>query len=269
MSDPVALYLAQIGEINVPTHDEQVRLAQRVEAGDEQARQEMVRANLRLVVHWAKRYQGSGMDLLDLVQEGTFGLMRAVDKFDWRRGNRFSTYASWWIRQALQRGVQKGSRPIYVPDAAGDRERQVRVAEEELAGRGAMPVTDEEVAAETGLPVEEVRQAREVPRVVASLDQPVGEDDTVLCELVAVDQSPPADEAAGDAVARDELLGAVGRLPPLEGAVVRARFGLHDGTASSIAATARQLRVSERKVRELEARALATLAEAEALADAA
>ncbi|MDP8992567.1 MAG: hypothetical protein M3N31_05890 [Actinomycetota bacterium] len=165
--------------------------------------------------------------------------------------------------------MQKGSRPIYVPDAAGDRERQVRVAEEELAGRGATPVTDEEVAAETGLPVEQVRQAREVPRVVASLDQPVGEDDTVLGELVAVDPSPPADEAAGDAVARDDLLGAVGRLPPLEGAVVRARFGLDDGTASSIAATARRLRVSERRVRELEARALAALARAGPFADAA
>ncbi len=268
MPDLVALYLAQIGELDVPSHDQQLCLARRIEAGDERARQEMVLANLRLVVHWAKRYQGTGMDLLDLIQEGTFGLMRAVEKFEWRRGYRFSTYASWWIRQALQRGVQRGSRAIYLPDEAGDRERRVRVAEEALAERAA-PVSDEELAAEAGLSVEQVRQAREVARVVASLDQPVGDDDAALGELIAAEESPLPEETVVEAVAREELHRAVDRLPPLEGAVVRARFGLDDGAASSIAATARRLRMSERKVRELEARALATLAGADALANAA
>ncbi len=253
----------------MPSHEEQLDLARRIEAGDEEARQAMMSANLRLVVYWAKRYQGTGMDLLDLVQEGTFGLMRAIDKFDWRRGYRFSTYASWWIRQALQRGVQRGARVIYVPDEAGDRERRVKTAEEELGDLGATRVTDEELADEVGLSVEQVRQARDVARVVASLDQPVGDDDAVLGELVAVDPTPPAEDVAVEAVARHELHQAVDRLPTLERAVVRARFGLDDGSASSIAATARRLRVSERTVRDLEARALASLADADALRDAA
>jgi RNA polymerase primary sigma factor len=260
--DLVGLYLAEIGEIEVPSADRQVELARRIEAGDDAARQEMLLANLRLVVHWAKRYQGSGIDLLDLVQEGTFGLMRAVEKFEWRRGIRFSTYASFWIRQALQRGVARASRAIYVPGEIGDRERQVGAADEKLTEREGRPATDEELAAEVGLSVEQVRRARDIARVVASLDQPVGEDDAILGDFVGAASVPSAEEAALDEVSREELHRAVDGLPPLERDVVRTRFGLDDGAPANVAATARRLGVSERRVRRLEASALASLAEA-------
>jgi RNA polymerase primary sigma factor len=267
--DLVGLYLAEIGELEVPSPERQVELARRIEAGDDDARREMVVANLRLVVHWAKRYQGSGMDLLDLVQEGTFGLMRAVDKFEWRRGIRFSTYASFWIRQALQRGVARASRAIYVPNDIGDRERQVSLAEEKLTEQMGRPVTDEELAAEVGLSVEQVHRARDIARVVASLDQPVGDDDALLGDFVAAEQTPSAEEAALDEVSRAELHRAVDELPPLERDVLRTRFGLDDGMASNVAATARRLGVSERRVRRLEASALASLAAAESISSAA
>jgi RNA polymerase primary sigma factor len=267
--DLVGLYLAEIGELEVPSPERQVELARRIEAGDDDARREMVVANLRLVVHWAKRYQGSGMDLLDLVQEGTFGLMRAVDKFEWRRGIRFSTYASFWIRQALQRGVARASRAIYVPNDIGDRERQVSLAEEKLTEQRGRPVTDEELAAEVGLSVEQVHRARDIARVVASLDQPVGDDDALLGDFVAAEQTPSAEEAALDEVSRAELHRAVDELPPLERDVLRTRFGLDDGMASNVAATARRLGVSERRVRRLEASALASLAAAESISSAA
>ena len=268
-ADLVGLYLAEIGELEVPSADRQVELARRIEAGDDDARHEMLVANLRLVVHWAKRYQGSGMDLLDLIQEGTFGLMRAVEKFEWRRGIRFSTYASFWIRQALQRGVARASRSIYVPGDIGDRERKVSVADEKLTEQAGRAATDEEVAAEVGLSPEQVRRARDIARVVASLDQPVGEDDAVLGDFLGSDAAPSAEDAALDEVTRQELHRAIDGLPPLERDVVRARFGLDDGVASNVAATARRLGVSERRVRRLEASALASLAATESISSAA
>jgi RNA polymerase primary sigma factor len=262
------MYLAEIGAIGVPDADRQTELARRIEAGDEGARQEMILANLRLVVHWAKRYQGSGIDLLDLVQEGTFGLMRAVDKFDWRRGIRFSTYASFWIRQALQRGVHRAD-AIHVPEEIGDRERRVRVAEARFAEREGRPAADEEIADEVGLSAEQVRRVRDLARVVASLDQPIGEDDAVLADLVAADTAPSAEEMVVDAISRDDVHEAVDQLPPPERAVVRARFGLDDGAPATVAATARRLHMSERRVRRLEASALAALGSAERLTTAA
>ena len=160
----------------MPDHEQQVALAKRVAAGDEEARQQMVAANLRLVVHWARRYQDRGVDMADLVQEGTFGLLRAVEKFDWERGFRFSTYATWWIRQALQRAVQQHGRTIRIPLEVGERLQRLDAVTAELAGQLGRPPTDEELTEATGMTADERASLEGVARVAASLDQPAAAD---------------------------------------------------------------------------------------------
>jgi len=268
--DLLGRYLEEIAAVPLPTADEQRRLAQRVAEGDERAKAEMVRANLRLVVHWAKRYQGTGMDLLDLIQDGTLGLIRAVETFDWTRRYQFSTYASWWIRHALQRGVQREARPIYVPSVPADRARRLdRLAAEMEEGLG-RPPTAHELAADSGDSLEHVLDAVTLPRVTASLDQPVAAgQDTSLGDLAAVSDA----ESIEDVVADDDLTGrlrvAVDRLPEKERAVVALRFGLGGQPPMSVSATGRQLHMAARRVRDLEAHALAELADDQHLQPAA
>jgi RNA polymerase primary sigma factor len=232
--DLMRLYLDDIGRHPLPTTDEQTELAKRVEAGDPIAREEMIAANLRLVVHWARRYQGRGVDLTDLVQEGTFGLIRAVEKFEWRRGFKFSTYATWWIRQALQRAVQLKGRAIRLPEDA---------------------VAAEAAAEREGEPIE-----HHLPRVVASLDQPVAADATAtLGDLVAGTNNDAEDDIT-NALALAELGAAIDRLGELEQAVVRMRFGLTGEPPASLETTARTLGIGVRRVRTIEAAALRFLA---------
>ncbi len=229
--DLMRLFLDDLGKYPLLSADAQVELAKRVEQGDEQARQQMIGSNLRLVVHWARRYQGRGVDLVDLVQEGTFGLMRAVEKFDWRKGFRFSTYATWWIRQSLQRAVQSKGRAIRLPEDA--------------------------LAAELEADPEHAR----LPRVVASLDQPLTSEATAtLGDVVAADEAP-FDEDVVHAISLDRLDNAVKRLPELEQSVVRLRFGLDGTPPASLESTARSLGIGVRRVRRIEASALAFLAE--------
>jgi RNA polymerase primary sigma factor len=191
-ADTLGLFLNEIGRYPLLTAAEEVALAQRIEAGDPVAKQRMITSNLRLVVSIAKRYRGTDLPLVDLIQEGILGLMRAVEKFDWRRGFKFSTYATFWIRQALQRGVRYRARAIRLPEDVVLRERQIDRAHEELVERLGRPATDDELAEATGLSLAQVRAVRDAARVVTSLDRPIGEDEeAVLGDLVPAEARAP------------------------------------------------------------------------------
>jgi len=185
-TDALQLFLNEVGRHPLLTALEEVELAKRIERGDKAAKDRMINSNLRLVVSIAKKYQGHGLSLLDLIQEGIIGLIRAVEKFDWRRGYKFSTYATWWIRQAVQRGVANKARTIRIPVHIVEREQKISRAERELWAKLEREPTDKEIAKATKLPQKQVREAREAARVVASLDKPVGEGkDTSFGDLVA------------------------------------------------------------------------------------
>src|SRR5207302_299791 len=194
-TDSLQLFLNEAGRYPLLTAAEEVELAKRIERGDPQAKDRMINSNLRLVVSIAKKYQGHGLSLLDLIQEGIIGLIRAVEKFDWRRGYKFSTYATWWIRQAVQRGVANKSRTIRIPVHIVEREQKIARAERDLIAQLERPPTDEEIAQKTKLAVKHVREVRNAARTVASLDKPVGDDSgTSFGDLIAQDDSDVAEE---------------------------------------------------------------------------
>jgi len=244
--DSVRYFLDDLDQYPLPDPDEQTELAKRVADGDDEARQAMIAANLRLVVHWARRYQDRGVDFGDLVQEGTFGLMRAVDKFDWQRGFRFSTYATWWIRQALQRAVQQHGSTIRVPMEVAEQAQRADRMTWELATELQRDPTPEEVAEASGVDNKALKTLQGVARVVASLDQPTGGD---------------TGSALGDLVAADRVRQAVESLDQLERDVVRLRFGLDGGSPASLQATASRLGIGVRRARQAETRALQHLAD--------
>jgi RNA polymerase primary sigma factor len=259
-TDALQLFLNEVGRYKLLTAEEEVELAKRIERGDQEAKDLMVNSNLRLVVSIAKKYQGHGLSLLDLIQEGIIGLIRAVEKFDWRRGYKFSTYATWWIRQAVQRGVANKAREIRIPVHIVDRERKIGRAERELHVKLGRAPTEAEIAKRAKLPLKQVREVREAARAVTSLDRPVGEEgDTSFGDLVAGQDVPP-EERLHVSLEQDVLRRAVASLPEREQEVVKLRYGLNGDTdPKSLEEIGRRLGLTRERVRQLEAEALARL----------
>jgi RNA polymerase primary sigma factor len=260
-TDALQLFLNEMGKYKLLTADEEVELAKRIERGDKEAKDLMINSNLRLVVSISKKYQGHGLSLLDLIQEGIIGLIRAVEKFDWRKGFKFSTYATWWIRQAVQRGVANKAREIRIPVHIVDRERKIARAERELTLKLGRPPDEKEVAKAAKLPLKQVREVREAARAVTSLDRPVGEEgETSFGELVAGDEPSP-EETLHVSLEQDILRRAVRGLPEREQEVLKLRYGLNgDSTPKSLEEIGRQLGLTRERVRQVEAEALERLA---------
>jgi RNA polymerase primary sigma factor len=272
-TDALQLFLNEVGRYQLLTAKEEVELAKRIERGDKEAKELMINSNLRLVVSIAKRYQGHGLSLLDLIQEGIIGLIRAVEKFDWRRGYKFSTYATWWIRQAVQRGVANKAREIRIPVHIVEREQKIARAERELTGKLGRVPTEQEVAKAAKLPLKQVREVRQAARAVTSLDRPiVGEGEGTLAELVAGEAAPPEEEVTVS-LAQDTLKRAISQLPDREREVVKLRYGLNgDLDPVSLEEIGRRLGLTRERVRQIETEALERLAvnrELEALREAA
>jgi RNA polymerase primary sigma factor len=264
-ADTTRLFLDEIGRYPLLNAAEEVELAKQIEEGDAEAKERMINSNLRLVVFMAKRYQGYDLPLLDLIQEGIFGLIRAVEKFDWRKGFKFSTYATWWIRQALQRAVQNKARTIRLPAHTLDRERLIMKVIEKLGDELGHDPTDEEIATAAKLSVQQVQEVRDAGRVVASLDETLGsESDTDLGSMVARAES--FEEELHVQLEHDALRVALERLPQLEREIVRMRYGLEGAGPASLSEIARTLHIAPRRVRTLEETALARLAESREIA---
>src|SRR5437016_5163994 len=259
-TDALQLFLNEAGRYKLLTAEEEVQLSKRIERGDKAAKDLMVNSNLRLVVSIAKKYQGHGLSLLDLIQEGIIGLIRAVEKFDWRRGYKFSTYATWWIRQAVQRGVANKSRTIRIPVHIVEREQKIGRATRELLLNLERDPTDEEVAKAAKLPLKQVREVRQAARAVASLDKPVGEEGgTGLGELIATPGQTPEEEVHVS-LQEETLHRALEELPSRERDILKLRYGLDgDPDPKSLDEIGRTLGLTRERVRQIESQALERL----------
>jgi RNA polymerase primary sigma factor len=259
-TDSLQLFINQAMRYPLLTAEEEVELAQRIERGDLAAKERLINSNLRLVIKFARRYQGHGLDLGDLVQEAMLGLIRAAEKFDWRRGYKFSTYAVLWIKQSIQRGLDNSGRAVRIPAHVAQRERTVNRVTAELSARLDRVPTDEEVAKEAKLPLDEVMATRDLTRVTASLDSPVGDGDgdTTLGELRA-ESAADLEEEVFEREQEQAVDAALARLPEKERRIIRARFGTGGRPAKTIRDAAREVGVTQEQARRLEARALELL----------
>jgi RNA polymerase primary sigma factor len=259
-TDALQLFLNEIRRYPLLTAEEEVDLSKRIEQGDLEAKERMINSNLRLVVSIAKKYQGQELSLLDLIQEGIFGLIRAAEKFDWRKGYKFSTYATFWIRQAIQRGLANKARTIRIPVHIGQRERKIVRAERDLSATLGREPTDDEIAAHAELPLEQVEEVRDAARTVTSLDRPVGEEgDTALGDLLE-GGTPPVDQEVEVSLSEQLLRRTIEDLPETERDVITLRFGLTGEDPQPLRETGRRLGLSAERVRQIESRALKRLA---------
>ena len=260
IDDPVRMYLKEIGKVPLLSADEEIDLAQKMEKGDSEAKKRLAEANLRLVVSIAKRYVGRGMLFLDLIQEGNLGLIKAVEKFDYRKGYKFSTYATWWIRQAITRAIADQARTIRIPVHMVETiNKLIRVSRQLLQELGKEP-QPEEIAKEMNMPVEKVREIMKISQEPVSLETPIGEEeDSHLGDFIPDDDAPAPSEAAAFTLLKEQLIDVLDTLTPREEKVLRLRFGLDDGRARTLEEVGKEFNVTRERIRQIEAKALRKL----------
>ena len=260
VDDPVRMYLKEIGKVPLLTADEEIELAKRMEKGDEEAKKRLCEANLRLVVSIAKRYVGRGMLFLDLIQEGNLGLIKAVDKFDYTKGYKFSTYATWWIRQAITRSIADQARAIRIPVHMVETiNKLIRVSRQLLQTYGREP-TPEEIAQEMGLSVDKVREIQKIAQEPVSLETPIGEEeDSHLGDFIPDEDVPAPAEAAAFSMLKEQLVEVLDTLTEREQKVLKLRFGLEDGRARTLEEVGKEFEVTRERIRQIEAKALRKL----------
>ena len=258
--DPVRMYLREIGRIPLLTSEEELDLAKRVLENDEEAKKKLAESNLRLVVSIAKKYVGRGMLFLDLIQEGNMGLIKAVDKFDYKKGFKFSTYATWWIRQAITRAIADQARTIRVPVHMVETiNKLIRTSRHLLQQLGREP-TPEEIAEEMEIPVEKVMEIQKIAQDPVSLETPIGEeDDSHLGDFIPDDESPAPQDSAAYTLLKEQLEEVMSTLTPREAKVLKLRFGLEDGKARTLEEVGREFQVTRERIRQIEAKALRKL----------
>jgi len=260
IDDPVRMYLREIGSIPLIDSEREVELAQRLSSGDESAKNELVEANLRLVVSIAKRYVGKGMFFLDLIQEGNLGLMKAVDKFDYTKGYKFSTYATWWIRQAISRAIADQARTIRIPVHMIETIHKVSKSQRRLLQTLGRDATPEEVAKDLGMSLNKVCEIMKISQDPVSLETPIGEaDDSHLGDFIPDDDNPTPQDAASYQLLREQLGEVLSTLSPREEMVLKLRFGLDDGKTRTLEEVGREFNITRERIRQIEAKALRKL----------
>ena len=260
LDDPVRMYLKEIGQVKLLSAEEEVELAKRVSEGDQEAKNKLTEANLRLVVSIAKKYSGRGLHILDLIQEGNTGLIRAVDKFDWTKGNKFSTYATWWIRQAITRAIADQARTIRVPVHMVEVINKATRCNRKLVQELGREPTVEEIAAELGLPVEKIIEANRTAADTLSLDTPVGdEEDTSIGSFVEDERTPGPADATSNALLAEALKEILGTLTEREADVLRMRFGMYDGRTHTLEEVGQIFGVTRERIRQIENKAIRKL----------